>query len=65
MNATNCKFPPRQGRAQVHGAAGESPNTVGVPERPPQMVSGGPDGRTLFIPARTSLYAVRMRHPGR
>jgi sugar lactone lactonase YvrE len=26
---------------------------------------GGKDGKTLFIAARTSLYAVRMKYPGR
>jgi sugar lactone lactonase YvrE len=36
-----------------------------VPERPIQLVFGGPDGRTLFIAARTSLYAVRTKVAGR
>ena len=35
--------------------------TVEVPERPLQLVLGGPDRKTLFIPARTSLYAVQLR----
>ncbi len=65
MKTANRKSPPRQGRALGHSAAREPFNTVEVLERPLQLVFGGPDGRTLFIPARTSLYAVRVRHPGR
>jgi len=49
----------------VYSATGEPLDTIEVPERPLQLVFGGPDGRTLFIPARTSLYSVRVRHPGR
>jgi hypothetical protein len=40
-------------------------DTIEVSERPLQLVFGGPNRRTLFIPARTSLYSVRMRYPGR
>jgi sugar lactone lactonase YvrE len=36
-----------------------------VPERPIQLSFGGKDSRTLFIAARTSLYSVRMKNPGR
>jgi len=35
-----------------------------VPERPIQLVFGGADHKTLFICARTSLYAVRMQNAG-
>jgi hypothetical protein len=28
------------------------------------VVFGGPDGCTLFLPARDALYAVRTRVPG-
>jgi sugar lactone lactonase YvrE len=40
-------------------------DTIEIPERPLQLVFGGKDGRTLFIAARTSLYAVRTRFQGR
>jgi sugar lactone lactonase YvrE len=40
-------------------------DTIDVPERPLQLVFGGEDGQTLFIPARTSLYAVRTMYKGR
>jgi gluconolactonase len=36
-----------------------------VPERPTQIAFGGKDRRTLFIAARSSLYSVRTRVPGR
>ena len=31
-----------------------------VPESPANLTFGGPDGRTLFITARTSLYSIRV-----
>jgi hypothetical protein len=53
------------GHIYVYNPAGKLIATVELPERPLQLVFGGEDRRTLFIPARTSLYAVRMRYPGR
>jgi sugar lactone lactonase YvrE len=53
------------GHVHVYDASGRFLETIEVPERPLQVVFGGEDGRTLFIPARTSLYAVRTRHRGR
>lgn len=47
------------GQIYVYSPAGELIHTIEVPEKPLQVVFGGKDGRTLFIPARTSLYAVR------
>ena len=49
------------GQIYVYDPAGKLIDTIEVPERPLQLVFGGKDGRTLFIPARTSLYAVRTR----
>ena len=37
---------------------------VPVPEQPANMTFGGPDGRTLFVTARTGLYAVEMNVRG-
>lgn len=60
-------------RGDVYIAAGEvyvySPNgklidTIDVPERPSQLLFGGKDRNTLFILARTSLYAVRTLSRG-
>ncbi len=45
----------------VYNKKGEKINTIKVPEGPANVSFGGPDKRTLFITARTSLYSVRMR----
>jgi len=39
-------------------------DTIEVPEQPANVCFGGNDNRTLFITARTSLYAVRLRVAG-
>jgi gluconolactonase len=38
---------------------------IDVPERPSNVCFGGQDNTTLFITARTSLYAIRMQVKGR
>ena len=53
------------GQIYVYSPAGKLIDIIEVPERPLQVVFGGADRRTLFVPARTSLYAIRMRYPGR
>jgi sugar lactone lactonase YvrE len=53
------------GQIHVFSPAGKPIGFIEVPERPLQLVFGGADRRTLFIPARTSLYSVRTRYPGR
>lgn len=45
----------------VYNKKGEKIETIKVPEGPANLCFGGPDKRTLFITARTSLYSVRMR----
>jgi sugar lactone lactonase YvrE len=47
------------GQIFVYAPDGKPIERIDVPERPAQIVFGGPDGKTLFIAARTSLYAVR------
>ncbi len=37
---------------------------IETPEKPGNVHFGGKDGKTLFIPARTSLYAIKMRVGG-
>ncbi len=37
---------------------------IPVPERPANCKFGGPDGKTLYITARTSLYSVAMQVAG-
>ena len=53
------------GQVFVYNPAGRLIDTIEMPERPTQLVFGGKDGRTLFIPARTSLYSVRTQVAGR
>jgi hypothetical protein len=53
------------GQVHVYSPTGRLIDLIEVPERPVQLVFGGADRRTLFIPARTSLYSVRTRYPGR
>lgn len=53
------------GQIYVYDPQGKPIDTIEVPERPTQIAFGGRDGRTLFIAARTSLYAVRVKNRGR
>jgi hypothetical protein len=53
------------GQIHVYNSHGKLVDTIQVPDRPTQLVFGGTDRRTLFITARTSLYAVQIRYPGR
>ena len=53
------------GQVFVYNASGQLIDTIDVPERPLQLAFGGSDGKTLFIAARSSLYSVRTRSPGR
>jgi hypothetical protein len=53
------------GQIYVYSRAGRLIDTIEVPERPLQVVFGGKDRQTLFIPARSSLYSVRTRIKGR
>lgn len=41
--------------------SGELIGKILTPERPANLCFGGKDGRTLFITARTSLYAIKLR----
>jgi gluconolactonase len=44
----------------VYDPSGKMLEEIAVPERPANCVFGGKDRKTLFITARTSLYAVPM-----
>jgi sugar lactone lactonase YvrE len=52
------------GQIFVFDSSGSYLETIEVPERPSELFFGGSDGRTLFIAARTSLYAVHTRYKG-
>jgi sugar lactone lactonase YvrE len=53
------------GQVFVYDPSGHLIDTIEVPERPSQLLFGGNDGKTLFILARSSLYAVQSRYKGR
>jgi sugar lactone lactonase YvrE len=53
------------GQIYVYDPAGKEIDRIDVPERPIHLAFGGSDRRTLFIAARTSLYSVRTKNPGR
>jgi hypothetical protein len=48
----------------VYSSAGKPLGVVELPERPGSLAFGGADHRTLFIGARTSLYAIRTKVSG-
>ncbi len=48
----------------VYDKNGAKIEEIEVPERPANVTFGGNGGHTLFITARTSLYAVKMRVKG-
>jgi len=53
------------GQVFVYNRTGQLIDTIKVPERPQQLLFGGSDGKTLFILARSSVYAVQSRFRGR
>jgi sugar lactone lactonase YvrE len=52
------------GQVQVYSPHGKSIGRIDLPERPIDLVFGGPDHRTLFILTHASLYAVRTNAAG-
>ena len=52
------------GGTWVFSAAGARLGIIRTPEVPANLAFGGPDLRTLFFTARTSVYAMRVRTPG-
>jgi hypothetical protein len=53
------------GEIFAYNPSGHLIDTIDVPERPSQLLFGGRDGRTLFVLARSSLYAVQTINKGR
>jgi Pectate lyase superfamily protein/SMP-30/Gluconolactonase/LRE-like region len=52
------------GQVLVYNPEGKQVERIDIPERPIDLIFGGPDRRTLYILTHTSLYAVRTRVPG-
>jgi len=53
------------GQVFVYNPSGALIDTIDTPERPSQLLFGDSDGSTLFILARSSLYAIQTRYKGR
>jgi hypothetical protein len=53
------------GQVYIYDHAGKQIGVLEVPERPSSLAFGGPDHSTLFIGARSSLYAIRTASAGR
>jgi gluconolactonase len=49
---------------QVFRPSGEALGVIEVPEQPSNCTFGGPDGKTLYVTARTSLYSFKMLAKG-
>jgi gluconolactonase len=52
------------GGVWVFAPDGSHLGTIRLPEIPANLAFGGPDRRTLFLTARTSVYAMRVKVPG-
>jgi sugar lactone lactonase YvrE len=52
------------GQIFVYDPAGKPIGQIDVPERPIDVLFGGPDLRTLFILTHRTLYAVKTRVAG-
>jgi sugar lactone lactonase YvrE len=52
------------GQIFVYNKRHEQIGVVEIPERPSSLAWGGPEGKTLFIGARSSLYAIGTANPG-
>jgi hypothetical protein len=52
------------GQVWIYSRAGKQIGVLELPERPGSLAFGGPDKRTLFIGARSSLYSIRTTAPG-
>jgi sugar lactone lactonase YvrE len=52
------------GQIWIYDRDGKPIGVLEVPERPASLAFGGPDKQTLFIGARTALYAIRTKTAG-
>ena len=52
------------GGCWVFAPSGEHLGTIELPEYPSNCAWGGPDNRTMFFTANTSVYSLRMKTPG-
>jgi hypothetical protein len=52
------------GQVWIYDRTGKEIGALELPERPGSLAFGGPDKRTLFIGARSSLYSIRTQALG-
>ena len=52
------------GGCWVFDRSGNHLGIIRLPEIPANCAWGGPDNRTMFFAARTSVYSMRMKTPG-
>jgi hypothetical protein len=52
------------GQVWIYDRTGREIGVLELPERPGSLAFGGQDRRTLFIAARSSLYAIHTQAPG-
>lgn len=52
------------GQVWIYDRKGKEIGVLDMPERPGGLAFGGPQKRTLFIGARSSLYSIETREPG-
>jgi hypothetical protein len=53
------------GQVYVYDRDGRQTGVLEIPERPSSLAFGGNGLRTLFIGARSSIYAIQTAKPGR
>jgi sugar lactone lactonase YvrE len=53
------------GHVWIYDSTGKELGVLETPERPGSLAFGGPDKKTLFIGARSSLYSIRTQSAGK
>jgi sugar lactone lactonase YvrE len=51
------------GQIHIYDRKGKEIGVLELPERPGSIAFGGPDKRTLYIGARSSVYSIRIKPP--
>lgn len=64
VDAAGRVFCTGPGGTWVFAPDGEQLGIIRTPEVPANLAFGGPDLRTLFFTARTSIYSLRVKTPG-
>ena len=54
-----------EGQLYIYDAGGKQIGMVELPERPQSLAFGGPDRKTLFVGARSSLFSIQTAVAGR